>query len=73
MNNKLDLNSKSHASSSQDDPPHLDVDIYLRMREIQLDDILLQRATSIAQAVEVQLIKNLTATAPWLVPHIGRN
>jgi len=42
-------------------------DAYLRMRESQLDEALLERPSTIAQEVEVHLIKNLSENAPWIL------
>ena len=42
-------------------------DAYLRMRESQLDQALLERPSTIAQEVEAHLIKNLLENAPWVL------
>lgn len=44
----------------------------LRARESELDRELMARPEVVAQRVEVELIKRLTKTAPWLLPTILR-
>ncbi|REK56690.1 MAG: hypothetical protein DWQ49_09980 [Bacteroidetes bacterium] len=39
-------------------------------RELELDRRLLNSAVGISQRVEVELIKRLRITAPWLIPMI---
>lgn len=45
----------------------------LRAREEELDRRLLESPEVLAQKVEVELIRNLRFTAPWLIPMIINN
>ena len=40
----------------------------LEFREAYLNDQLVKSPQALAQRVEIELIKNLRKTAPWLIP-----